>query len=85
MTARLFPEQAERVETGPIQFGNDWPGVFIRGDSAGWYAFQLKQLIEHYSFDFDLELALLNMHADLSSAIEGTSAGLVALAEKPEQ
>ena len=23
-----------RVETGPLQIGDDWPGVFIRGDNA---------------------------------------------------
>lgn len=23
-----------RVPTGPVQFGDDWPGVFIRGDEA---------------------------------------------------
>lgn len=23
-----------RAETGPMQFGDDWPGVFIRGDNA---------------------------------------------------
>jgi hypothetical protein len=24
----------ERVSSGPIQIGEDWPGVFIRGDEA---------------------------------------------------
>ncbi len=24
----------DRPETGPMQFGDDWPGVFIRGDNA---------------------------------------------------
>jgi hypothetical protein len=23
-----------RIETGPLQFCNDWPGVFVRGDEA---------------------------------------------------
>jgi hypothetical protein len=23
-----------RVETGAVQFGDDWPGLFLRGDSA---------------------------------------------------
>lgn len=23
-----------RPETGPMVFGNDWPGIFIRGDNA---------------------------------------------------
>lgn len=33
------PEGLSRVETGPVQFGeDDWPGVFIRGDNALQYA-----------------------------------------------
>ncbi len=29
------PDDGEgRVESGPTQFGDDWPGVFIRGDNA---------------------------------------------------
>jgi hypothetical protein len=27
-------ENGGRPETGPMQFGDDWPGVFIRGDNA---------------------------------------------------
>ncbi len=30
-----------RVETGVVQFGNDWPGVFVRGDNALGYALAL--------------------------------------------
>ena len=26
-----------RPETGPTQFGDDWPGIFIRGDNAFFY------------------------------------------------
>lgn len=38
---------ATRVETGPIQIGDkDWPGVFIRGDNAGFMAMQFKLLLE---------------------------------------
>ncbi|HDY89221.1 MAG TPA: hypothetical protein ENH82_14035 [bacterium] len=28
-----FPELPKRIETGPVQFGEDWPGIFIRGDN----------------------------------------------------
>lgn len=28
----------ERLETGPVKFGEDWTGVFIRGDEARLYA-----------------------------------------------
>jgi len=31
---RRFPPEKIRVETGAIRFGNDWSGVFIRGDDA---------------------------------------------------
>jgi hypothetical protein len=46
MIVRKFDEQKERVETGPIQFGNDWPGIFIRGDNALWFAFLLKGFLD---------------------------------------
>ena len=29
-----LPATKNRVETGPLRFGNDWPGIFIRGDDA---------------------------------------------------
>lgn len=42
------PEDGGRVETGPTQFGEDWPGVFIRGDNAFAYAMALEMIFgEH--------------------------------------
>jgi hypothetical protein len=35
----------ERVPTGALQFGDDWPGVFIRGDEAIGYALMLHDLL----------------------------------------
>lgn len=43
---RKLPEQTERVETGPTQFGDDWPGIFVRGDNAFAYAMALSEAIE---------------------------------------
>lgn len=34
-----------RIETGPLQFGSDWPGTFIRGDESFHYRVQLETLI----------------------------------------
>lgn len=31
---RSLPAMDQRVETGPIRFGDDYPGYFIRGDNA---------------------------------------------------
>jgi hypothetical protein len=35
-----------RAESGPIQFGDDWPGVFLRGDYAGPMSFVLDQVLD---------------------------------------
>ena len=58
MELRKLPEQSERVETGPTQFGEDWPGVFIRGDNALWYAHLLEQLMEFAELDESAEFFL---------------------------
>lgn len=34
-----------RAETGTLQFGDDYPGIFIRGDNAGWFGFCLKNIL----------------------------------------
>lgn len=35
-----------RLETGVVQEGNDWPGVFIRGDNALYLAMQLREALK---------------------------------------
>lgn len=35
-------DEKERVETGPVKFGDDWPGIFIRGDNALGYSLELR-------------------------------------------
>lgn len=39
-----MPENIERIETGSLQFGDDWAGVFIRGDNAVDYANILNEI-----------------------------------------
>jgi len=36
----------QRQDTGPIQFGDDWPGMFIRGDEALAYALDIEEAAE---------------------------------------
>ena len=44
---RLCPKpDGERVETGAVQFGDDWPGLFIRGDEAVDVSLQIKAVID---------------------------------------
>jgi hypothetical protein len=37
---------ASRPETGPMRFGGDWCGVFIRGDNAAGYALALGLVLD---------------------------------------
>lgn len=35
-----------RAESGPLRFGDDWAGVFLRGDYAGPMAMYLTQFLQ---------------------------------------
>jgi len=48
---RRFPGVDDRVETGPIQFGDDWPGAFIRGDNAFHFGITLQRLLKEWPVD----------------------------------
>lgn len=37
---------SDRAETGPMQFGDDWPGLFIRGDNAAAYSMALADALK---------------------------------------
>jgi hypothetical protein len=39
-------DKQTRPATGTMQFGDDWPGVFVRGEQALYYAMQLGVLLE---------------------------------------
>ncbi len=43
---KITTEIDRRIETGPLQVNDDWPGVFIRGDNALHYAAQLQHLLD---------------------------------------
>jgi hypothetical protein len=40
-----FIKPPPRAETGPMVFGDDWTGVFIRGDNAFFYAMALQEIL----------------------------------------
>jgi len=48
-TIRLtLPDGITRMETGPVKFGDDWTGIFLRGDTACPMAFYLQDLCKAY-------------------------------------
>ena len=46
MTNVNMPKNMSRVETGVIQFGDDWPGYFLRGDDALRLAMTITSVLE---------------------------------------
>lgn len=46
-----MPDNMQRMESGPVMFGNDWPGVFVRGDSAFGYALLIEDLLRAADHD----------------------------------
>jgi hypothetical protein len=46
MKLRTMPAVEPRVETGPLKFGDDWTGVFIRGDDAMFTADMLRKVLQ---------------------------------------
>jgi hypothetical protein len=44
-----MPAGLRRVETGAIQFGEDWPGLFIRGNNAIALKLSIRHLEEQVS------------------------------------
>jgi hypothetical protein len=84
---RKLPAQAERVETGPVQFGDDWPGVFIRGDNAFYIAMCLRRVVEHGLEADPLATLMLKGFADTLAAsdLTGLSKTLYAPAASQEE
>lgn len=65
-----MPDGMTRPETGAMQFGNDWPGVFIRGDNAAHYAMMIDTLLLQEKTD---PIAIANLSA-LGMLLKGSKA-----------
>lgn len=65
------PGTGSRMSTGAIQFGEDWPGVFIRGDEAIGYGTMIDFLLsaaeqdEQFAKKYSAELIFLPRLAKL--------------------
>ena len=52
-----------RAETGVMEFENDYPGVFIRGDNAAYFAMSLRNVLDNSTTD---PLSQMIVHGMLS-------------------
>jgi hypothetical protein len=41
-----IPGGSNHIPTGALQFKDDWPGLFIRGDEAFAFMLELKQILK---------------------------------------
>lgn len=57
-----------RVETGPVQFGDDWPGIFIRGDDAWWLLVPILRLAKDAPIGVANPAAAEGLLADIREA-----------------
>lgn len=65
------PSNMPRVETGPIQFGNDWRGLFIRGDNAAVLMLRIRQLAKRLMDYPDADVTeILGQLAEFADMIE---------------
>jgi hypothetical protein len=54
MSKRILPEPGDgRVETGALQFGEDWPGLFLRGDDCLHLLLWLEHMLENDTDSID--------------------------------
>ena len=67
-----------RPETGPMRFGDDWTGLFIRGDNALGYAVYLRVLLDTNP---EYGLLLQSLLSDLESVRHGDVENLQQLPE----
>jgi len=51
--------QVPRVESGPIRFGSDWTGLFLRGDDAVVNGLVLKSYLQTHKDPTDLYYGIL--------------------------
>lgn len=59
---RTLPKQEQRVESGPIRFGDDWPGLFLRGDTCFGYLGTLGRAIMELRVASDPVSKICSMH-----------------------
>jgi hypothetical protein len=61
-----------RAETGPMKFGDDWTGIFIRGDNAAGFAIALDAVLNGLTDPF-AGAVLMGLRSTLRNADERTT------------
>ena len=51
MVKKITTVDKERTQTGAIQFDDDWPGLFLRGDDCGSLAVLLNFVMKETKYE----------------------------------
>jgi hypothetical protein len=71
ITQNPFPGDSGVTPTGAMQFQNDWPGLFIRGDAAFDLHMKIRTLQQRLAGNQDAAVTLsLMVLGDLADIIE---------------
>lgn len=68
-------ENSQRPETGRMKFGDDWVGIFIRGDNAQYYSMILEEIrknldpLKHDVFNVAQFESLINLLSNSSEYV----------------
>ena len=79
--------EQNRIETGAVQFGDDWPITAIRGDNGMWYNMQLQLLlkkVKEQDWAKDYAMVIANVE-DLQKTLSGCSAQPIDKGDSPCQ
>lgn len=60
-----LPQADYRVDTGPLQIGNDWPGYFFRGDETFNIVTSLQYAAERLGSDSIAAMRLRDIAAEM--------------------
>lgn len=58
---RTFARVKNRVESGAVVFGSDWPGLYLRGDDAKFLSMAIECLLESVPVTKTNGLAILHL------------------------
>lgn len=67
-----LPEGIPRMESTPIQFGDDWPGCFIRGDHCFQLAMSIDEASEALMKTNPINAVLLKSYSEFLKSCKAT-------------
>lgn len=72
-----------RPETGPIKFGDDWTGVFLRGDDALHFSVAIEKALKTIGIHMDvmMRMTLNDLVAVLRACTEGPGVSQASIQE----